>query len=94
MTKEEVVKKFGVDPEAVGNRPRGWWIVEEIESEEEDAGAQIGDLCVKTRDGASNPIDPNAFKIGNCIGSQQDSFDCTYRYYYYRPIKCERTENE
>jgi len=86
MTREEVIKKFNVDPEAVGNRPRGWWIVEKIEDEEAYAGAQIGDLCVKTRDGASNPIDPNAFKVGNCIGSQEDSFDRTYRYYYYRAV--------
>ena len=87
MTKENVIKMFGVDPENVGKRHRGWWIVEEIENEEKCAGAEIGDLCVKTRDGASNPIDPNAFKVGNCIGSQEDGFDCTYRYYYYRKLE-------
>jgi len=86
MTKEEIVKKFGFDPELIGNRPRGWFIVEKIEDEEEDAGAQIGDLCVKTRDGGSNLISASAFKIGNCIGSSEDGFDRTYRYYYYRAI--------
>jgi hypothetical protein len=84
MTKEEAIAAFGVDPESVGNRPRGWWIVEKIEEEEEQGNAQVGDLCVKTRDGASNPIDPNAFKVGNCVGSSEDGFDCTYRYYFYR----------
>jgi hypothetical protein len=87
MDKYEVIRRFRVNPEAVGNRHRGWWIVKELDSEEEDAGAQIGDLCVKTRDGASNPIDPNAFKVGNCVGSQEDGFDRTYRYYYYREIE-------
>ena len=67
MNKQEIIKKFGVDPDAIGNRPRGWWIVTEIDDEEEFAGAKIGDLCVKTRDGGSNPIDPKAFKVGNCI---------------------------
>jgi hypothetical protein len=86
MTKEEVIAKFGVDPERVGNRPRGWWIIEQIEEEEKSGGAAIGDLCVKTRDGASNPIDVGAFKIGNCVGSSEDGFDCTYRYYYYRAL--------
>lgn len=84
MDKNEVVAMFGVDPDCVGNRPRGWWIVDSLDSEEENAGAQVGDLCVKTRDGASNPISVEAFKVGNCIGSSEDGFDCTYRYYYYR----------
>lgn len=84
MELEQVIAAFGVDPRKVGNRPRGWWILEEIEFEEENGNAQIGDLCVKTRDGASNPIDPDAFKVGNCVGSSEDGFDQTYRYYYYR----------
>jgi hypothetical protein len=84
MSREEVIIKFGVDPEAVGNRPRGWWIVDEIDSEEEQGGARVGDLCVKTRDGGSNPISAAAFQIGKCVGSSEDGFDRTYRYYYYR----------
>jgi hypothetical protein len=86
MTKEEVIAAFGVDPDNTGNRPRGWWIIEKPDYEDERAGAAAGDLCVKTRDGASNPIDPDAFKVGNCIGSSEDGFDCTYRYYYYRRL--------
>lgn len=86
MTREEVIAKFGVDPEAVGFRPRGWWIVETIDGEEIAGSAQIGDLCVKTRDGGSNPVDPGAFKLGHCVGSSEDGFDCTYRYYYYRAL--------
>lgn len=84
MTKEEVIAAFGVDPDTVGLRPRGWWILDKIDDEEEYGNAQIGDLCVKTRDGGSNPIDPIAFTVGNYVGSSQDGFDCTYRYYYYR----------
>lgn len=83
---EDVVERFGVNPEGVGNRPRGWWIVEEVEDEEEQGNALVGDLCVKTRDGGSNPIDPDAFRQGHCVGSSCDGFDCTYRYYYYRAL--------
>lgn len=86
MTREEAIETFGVDPEITGNRPRGWWIVTAIDDEEEYGNAQIGDMCVKTRDGGSNPIDPDAFKVGNCVGSSEDGFDRTYRYYYYRPL--------
>lgn len=86
MELDEAIAKFGFDPRTVGNRHRGWWIVAEIDSEEEQGNAQIGDLCVKARDGASNPIDPDAFRVGKCVGSSQDGFDCTYRYYYYRPL--------
>lgn len=84
MDKNEAIAAFGVNPEDVGNRFRAWWIVKEIGGEEEDAGAKVGDLCVHTRDGGSNPIDVYAFKVGNCIGSSQDSFDETFRNYYYR----------
>jgi hypothetical protein len=86
----EIIEAFGVDPDETGNRPRGWWIIEaqeQIEDEEESAGCQVGDLVVKTRDGGSNPIDPEAFKKGNCIGTSEDGFDCTYRYYYYRKLE-------
>ena len=87
MNSEEVIEKYGVNPSEVGNRFRSWWIVEVIEEEEALGNAQIGDLCVRTRDGGSNPIDPEAFRMGNCVGSSEDGFYCTYRNYYYRPIK-------
>ena len=86
MTIEQVIERFGVNPEHVGHRPRGWWIIDNVEDEEQCGNASIGDLCVKTRDGASNPIDPDAFKVGNCVGSSEDGFDPTYRYYYYSPL--------
>ena len=84
---DTIIKEFGIDPSTIGIRFRGWWIVSSIDEEEINAGAEIGDLCVKTRDGGSNRIDANAFKVGNCIGSAEDTFDCTYRYYYYRKFK-------
>jgi len=87
MNELDIKNKYCIDPNSIGNRPRGWWIVENIDEEEEIAGAKVGDLCVKTRDGGSNPIDPNAFKVGNCIGSAEDGFDRTYRYYYYRAVE-------
>jgi len=83
---EAIERRFGVSVNEVGNRPRGWWIVELIEDEEKAAGAKVGDLCVRTRDGTSNPIDVAAFKVGNCIGSVEDSFDNTFRHYYYREL--------
>lgn len=86
LTKDEVIQKFGVDPNSVGLRTRGWWIVKVVEHEETIGNANVGDLCVKTRDGASNPIDPDAFRMGNCVGTAEDSFDPTYRYYYYRAL--------
>jgi hypothetical protein len=86
MTKEEAIEIFGVNPEAVGHRYRGWWIVEAIDSEEETGNAKLGYLCVKTRDGGGNPVSADAFKVGNCVGSSEDWFDRTYRYYYYAPL--------
>ena len=86
MERKEVVERFGLQPEDCGNRFRGWWIVHEVESEEEVGGASVGDLCVKTRDGGSNPIDPDACRYPNFVGTSEDGFDRTYRYYYYRPL--------
>lgn len=90
LDKDEVFEKFGFQPNAVGLRNRGWWIVEKIEDEESAGGASIGDLCVKARDGASNPMDMHAFKIPNCVGTAEDGFDCTYRYYYFSPLTVEQ----
>lgn len=86
MTDEahQIIAIFGFDPETIGLRHRGFWIIEKPDEDDQSVGAKTGDLCVKARDGASNPIDAGAFKVGECIGSVQDSFDCTYRYYYYR----------
>lgn len=84
--KQEAVKVFGFDPATVGLRHRGWWIISEPDDDDLQVGAKSGDLCVKARDGASNPIDVSAFKVGDCIGSLEDGFDCTYRYYWYRRL--------
>ena len=46
----------------------------------------MGDLGIKTRDGGPNPIDVDSIKLGNYIGTAEDSYDRTYRYYYYRAI--------
>ena len=86
---EEAKRLYGITPSHIGIRHRGWWIVEEIESEEEAAGAHIGDLCVKSRDGGSNPPDCSVGGALNYMGTIEDFFDCTYRYYYFRPIEKE-----
>ena len=83
----EVVDKFGVNPETIGHRPRGWWILDTIEDGEFEGNAQLGYLCVKTRDGGGNPMNVDALKIPNCVGTSEDSFDRTYRYYYYKPLE-------
>ena len=67
---QEAVKVFGFDPAIVGLRHRGWWIISEPDDDDLQVGAKSGDLCVKARDGASNPIDVSAFKVGDCIGSR------------------------
>ena len=94
MTLDDVKVKFGVDPERVGRRYRGWWIVDHVDEEEDEGNAEIGYLCVKTRDGGGNPVDPEAFRVGDCVGSACDGFDCTYRYYYYRPLPVPEQEKE
>lgn len=86
MDRDEVIEKFGINPDATGNRPRGWWIVDEIDDEESSGNAQKGYLCIKTRDGGSNPICMDALQKPNCVGSSEDGFDSTYRYYYYKPL--------
>lgn len=86
MTSEEAVKIFGFAPESVGNRHRAWWVIEKPDEDDSAVGASAGDLCVKARDGGGNPIDVEAFKVGDCIGTIEDSYDCTYRYYYYHPL--------
>lgn len=83
MDLEEIKTAFGFDPKSVGNRHRGFWIVDELDSEERFAGAQVGDLCIKSRDGASNPPDCKAGSFGKFVGTSEDRFDPTYRYYYY-----------
>ena len=86
MNKEEIVKKFGFDPEEVGLRHRSYWIIEELDEDDKAIGANVGDLCIRARDGGDNPQDYSAEEYGDYIGSSE-GWDITYRYYYYRPIK-------
>ena len=86
MTEQDAEKKYGLNPLNIGNRYRGYWIVETIEEEEMLGGAMLGDLCVKTRDGGGNPMDAESCKYNNFRGTAQDGFDYTYRYYYYAPL--------
>jgi len=81
----EALEQFGLNPFTTGNRPRSFWLVDEIGEEEESAGAQIGDLCVCTRDGGSNPMCGQCLKYDNFRGTAEDNGDQTYRYYYFFP---------
>lgn len=83
----EIVERFGFDPRQVGRRFRGWFVVEEVGSEEALAGAEVGDLGVRARDGAANPPDVRAGARRNYVGTAEDGFDRTYRYYYFHPLE-------
>lgn len=83
---DQVRGQFGLDPETIGLRHRGWWIVAEVEDEEKQGNAKVGYLCVIARDGGGNPVDVEAFRHPNCVGSATDGFDYTFRYYYFRPL--------
>lgn len=86
MTLEQAETVFGFKPTGIGMRHRGWWVIDQPDEDDLDAGAQAGDLIVRARDGGSNPIDMDALKHENAINTVEDGFDCTYRYYYYRPL--------
>ena len=86
MDKAEIEKIFGFDPEEIGRRPRGYWVVEYLDDEEVIGGARVGDLCVRARDGGGNPPDLTAGAKGNFVGTSCDTFDETYRNYYYRAL--------
>lgn len=88
MTVREVIKGFGFNPQDVGVRHRGWWMIENPDETDLQIGAEKGFLCVKARDGASNFMDDTVDKIKNYVGTIEDSFDCTYIYYYFKPLKC------
>lgn len=79
-------KTFGFRPESIGNRYRHHWVITEPDEDDERAGAKAGCLCVRARDGASNPVDAEACKHPNFIGTVEDDFDHTFRYYYYRTL--------
>lgn len=90
LTEGDVALRFGLNPAETGNRPRGWAIVDDAMSAEIKSDAYLdiptGSLVVHTRDGASNPISLDAVQRPNCIGTSEDSFDRTYRDYYFSPL--------
>ena len=86
VEKQEAMEIFGFDPEHVGMRHRGWWVVEEPDADEVAMGVQAGDLCVCGRDGGGNAIDPGAFCKPNYRASMEDWSDRTYRNYYFAPL--------
>jgi len=78
---------YGFDPRIIGVRHRGFWEVPEIEDDEERTGAQIGDLCVKTRDPGGGSFDTEAQQRPTYRGMAIDSWDTMYCYYYFRPLE-------
>lgn len=72
-TIEEIQQRFGFHPHEIGIRNRGW-------------DMDGGNLQVCARDGGSNDIDTEAMQYPNFLGTEEDDFDCTYRYYTYRPL--------
>lgn len=77
--------KYGItDINSVGYRPRSAWVI--AEPDKEWPYVPVGSLCVKTRDGALTPVCVEALKHPNCFDTIEDSFDSTYRYYFFRPM--------
>lgn len=77
---------FGFDPTTIGLRHRSWWVIVKPDEDDSDVGAVIGDLCVRARDGGSNDIDAEAIRKPNYHATREDGFDCTYRYYWFKPL--------
>lgn len=89
---ESIKKTFGFYPENIGLRFRGFSVIEEVDERERTVGITKGCLCVRARDGSTNPVDMKALKLTNCVTSFEDDFDNTYRYYYFSPL--EKIEDE
>lgn len=85
MEIEEIKKRFGLDPTKIGNRPRGFSILEE--DDPWSYYAKKGYLSCCARDGGSNEPDCSVGKYPNYVGTEQDEGDCTYRYYYFKPLE-------
>lgn len=93
MSKADAVRVFGFDPETIGLRHRAWWVLEEVDYTDHMAGAKVGDLIVRARDGGGNEPDMSVGMHPNYRGTACDDFDVTYRYYYFAPL-AEPTEGE
>ena len=81
---QEIIDEYGFNPGSLDNDVVTWGIVKSIEQEEKDAGAEIGDLYIKTdwyvcREGILEMT-----KFGRYIGVSQGTVNPSARFYYYR----------
>ena len=88
MTLKEIKKIFGLNPEEIGLRYRDYQIVDTDDPWE--SIAKKGYLAVCARDGASNEPDCTVGKHPNYVGTFSDDYDCTYRYYIFKPLNKEK----
>ena len=82
---KEIEALFGLDPREIGIRFRDFWIINEPDPLIDYA--KKGYLAVEARDGASNEPDCSVGKYSNYVGTAEDDFDRTYRYYYFKPLQ-------
>lgn len=81
----KIREEFGFNPVDIGLRYRGFYIIKTPDPF--SAYAKKGYLAVEARDGASNEPDCSVGKYPNYVGTEEDDFDRTYRYYYFKPVK-------
>lgn len=81
---KEAKRIFGIDPTIIGIRHRGFWISKE--DDEDSEYDKKGYLGIKARDGAGNELDCSVGKYPNYVGTEEDDFDPTFRYYYFKPL--------
>lgn len=84
LTETEIEEKFGLNPLEIGLMPSDYWIVTELDAEDREVGAEIGNLVVSTLDGKD--IDISAGLCINYIGTVSDPEDPIYRYYYFKEL--------
>gem|GEM_PF-1233167 len=77
---------FGINPCDIGKRHLSFWIVNEIGCDELNAGAEKGDLCIKTLDTGNIQQDIEAKSLTNFVGTSIATKDKRIRYYYFRPL--------
>jgi len=77
---------FGLNPREIGKRHLSFWVVDEIGPDDVSAGAEKGDLCIKTLDTGDIPQDIEAKSMKNFVGTSVGIKDKRVRYYYYRPL--------
>lgn len=82
---EDCQRLYGFDPTHVGSRHVNYWVVRGIGEDEIKAGAEKGDLCVKTMDTGEIPQDINAKARTNFVGTSTSKVDPRIRFYYFKP---------